>query len=64
MKIDKEYLDKKLQSLIEQRDKVIKVLDQYSKLYDKLEGAIEITNTMLNETNQEQPDPVVEKVKK
>jgi hypothetical protein len=65
--INKEYLENKLTSLTEQREKVLKILDQYSKLFDKLEGAIEITNSMLQEIepkDEVQPDVKEEKPKK
>ena len=50
--IDKKYLEEKLKNLQDQIQKVAQVLDQYSKLYGKLEGAIEITAAMLKEFDE------------
>jgi hypothetical protein len=47
--LDKEHLENKLKTLNEQQQKVVEILNQYSKLYDKLDGAKEIVQQMLNE---------------
>jgi hypothetical protein len=47
--VGKEYFEDKLKKLQEQQQKVVNVLNQYSKLYDKLEGALDITQEMLND---------------
>lgn len=47
--MSKEYLEEKIKTLTDQQIKVTKVLNDYSKLYDKLDGAIEVTTNMLRE---------------
>lgn len=51
--VTKEYLEEKIKTLQEQQQKVITVLNNHSKLFDKIEGAIEITSQMLKDLESE-----------
>jgi hypothetical protein len=44
------YLEDKLKSLLEQQTKVESILNQYNELWIKLQGAIEVTRKMVEET--------------
>lgn len=52
--VSKEYLEKKLKDLLENRDKVEKIIDDYMTLYQKLNGAIEVTQGILSDTSSEE----------
>ena len=46
------YLEDKLKSLLEQQAKVESILNQYNELWTKLQGAIEVTRKMVEETTE------------
>lgn len=52
--VSKEYLEKKLKDLFEKRDNVEKIIDDYMTLYQKLNGAIEVTQGILSDTGSEE----------
>lgn len=52
-KFTKEYLEQKLNTLIESQQKIEKVIDEYMELYQRLSGAIEVTKGILLETDEE-----------
>jgi hypothetical protein len=58
IEFNKEYLEKKFAELVSQREKIAGILDKYSDLYTKVEGAMEVTKMMLDEINppEEEPD--------
>jgi len=58
-KLTKEYLEDKIKGLREQQRKIEGLMEQYSQLYDKLSGAIEVTQDMLNELTEESNEKVV-----
>ena len=47
--VDKKFLEEKIELLTEQKNKVINVLNEYSKLFDQVEGALEFTKSILKE---------------
>jgi chromosome segregation ATPase len=51
--VSKEYLEKKLKELEEQIRIVEDRIDQYSQMWQKLSGAIELTSDMLKEFEEE-----------
>jgi hypothetical protein len=51
--VDVKYLHLKLKELNDQRNKVESILEQYSELYTRLTGAIETTEDMLNDLQDE-----------
>jgi hypothetical protein len=51
--VDKEYLENKLKTLNEQRDKVETIIEQYTEFFQRLTGAIETTTDMLNDLMKE-----------
>jgi len=52
-KLSKEYLEAKLKDLEDQRIKIEDRIEQYSQMWQKLTGAIEVTSDMLNELTKE-----------
>lgn len=52
-KLSKEYLENKIKGLLEQQEKIENIIDQYTELWQKLAGAIEVTQSMLNDLTQE-----------
>lgn len=51
--INEEYLKSKLKTLIEQREKIEELMNQYSQLYEKLNGAVELTQDLLSEFKED-----------
>jgi hypothetical protein len=54
-KLSKEYLENKLKELEEQKIKIEDRIEQYSQLWQKVSGAIEVTTEMLGEFTEKEP---------
>lgn len=52
-RLSKDYLEKKLESLKEQQNKVEDLIQHYSEVWQQLSGAIQITTDMLNDVKEE-----------
>ena len=57
--VSREYLNNKLSTLREQREKVDGILDTYIELRQKLTGAIEVTLSMIADLGEEEKEPEV-----
>jgi hypothetical protein len=49
--LSKEYLEKKIVEMETRQRKIIDLIDQYSELYTKIEGALESLHVMLEDLN-------------
>lgn len=56
LNFNKEYFEKKIKELSEQQQKVANILNQYTDLFKKLEGAIELTQGMLKELEPQEEE--------
>jgi len=52
-RLSKDYLEKKLESLKEQQNKVEDLIQQYSEVWQQLSGAVQLITDMLNDVKEE-----------
>jgi uncharacterized protein involved in exopolysaccharide biosynthesis len=52
-RLSKDYLEKKLESLKEQQNKVEDLIQQYSEVWQQLSGAVQLITDMLNDIKEE-----------
>lgn len=52
-RLSKDYLEKKLESLKEQQNKVEDLIQQYSEVWQQLSGAVQLITNMLNDVKEE-----------
>ncbi len=55
-KLSKEYLEEKLKVFLDQKEKLEDRLDEYTQLWQKLEGAIITVSEMLEEFKEPEVD--------
>lgn len=52
-----DYLEQKINDLEERKRKVISVIEQYTEVYKRIEGALEMLNSMKVELSKEVEEP-------